>query len=274
MKKVEYSQLVGCIYVFNLIVGTGALTLPKAFQDAGWLLGFIVLSLLCFLSYITSTFVIEAMSISNGLQKLSKLKYTFSNNEPFTADDTTDENTRTLFTYKADYGLASENVSHDEFTQSQDPIYSGINNAPSESYFEINDVFEMGQMAILYFNRVGLILFYLSMCIYLYGDLAVYAAAVPTTLRDVVCTYQSNFSYEKNSSQTVIQKLTDSDPCWRGVDISRINAYRIFLTVFVILFCPFVFFQSNEDKIDTIGNCVHAMVRFRNNVYTDEHISR
>ena len=31
----QYSPATGFIYVFNLIVGTGALTLPAAFHDAG-----------------------------------------------------------------------------------------------------------------------------------------------------------------------------------------------------------------------------------------------
>ena len=32
----QYSRLTGLIYIFNLIVGTGALTLPAAFHDAGY----------------------------------------------------------------------------------------------------------------------------------------------------------------------------------------------------------------------------------------------
>ena len=31
----HYSPITGLIYIFNLIVGTGALTLPAAFHDAG-----------------------------------------------------------------------------------------------------------------------------------------------------------------------------------------------------------------------------------------------
>ncbi len=37
---------VGLVYVFNLIVGTGALTMPKAFSEAGWLLSLILIILL------------------------------------------------------------------------------------------------------------------------------------------------------------------------------------------------------------------------------------
>ena len=33
---VQYSPATGLVYIFNLIVGTGALTLPAAFHDAGY----------------------------------------------------------------------------------------------------------------------------------------------------------------------------------------------------------------------------------------------
>ena len=32
----QYSRPTGLVYIFNLIVGTGALTLPAAFHDAGY----------------------------------------------------------------------------------------------------------------------------------------------------------------------------------------------------------------------------------------------
>ena len=69
-----------------MIVGTGALALPKAFQTAGWLLGTILLLIsgfvrlvylklkkyllryTCF-SYICATFVVEAMSVTNAALK-------------------------------------------------------------------------------------------------------------------------------------------------------------------------------------------------------------
>ena len=38
-----FNLQVGLIYVFNLIVGTGALTLPAAFAGAGWVIS------LCFI---------------------------------------------------------------------------------------------------------------------------------------------------------------------------------------------------------------------------------
>ena len=38
-----------------------------------------------------------------------------------------------------------------------------------------------------------------------------------------------------NSSEALVHKISDSDPCWPGVDISRINAYRIFLVRYLIV---------------------------------------
>lgn len=52
--------------MFNLIVGTGALTLPAAFQDAGWLFSTVALVVLCFVSFVTVTFVIESMACANA----------------------------------------------------------------------------------------------------------------------------------------------------------------------------------------------------------------
>lgn len=40
---------VGLVYMFNLIVGTGALTMPKAFASAGWLVSLFLLVFLGFM---------------------------------------------------------------------------------------------------------------------------------------------------------------------------------------------------------------------------------
>ena len=63
----RYSPLTGLIYIFNLIVGTGALTLPAAFHDAGWALSSVIILLLAFMSYLTATFVIESMASANAI---------------------------------------------------------------------------------------------------------------------------------------------------------------------------------------------------------------
>lgn len=65
---------VGLIYVFNLIVGTGALTLPAAFAAAGWSLSTISLVFLAFMSFINVTYVIETMACANAVLKWKRLQ--------------------------------------------------------------------------------------------------------------------------------------------------------------------------------------------------------
>merc|ERR1712126_768473 len=58
-------------------VGTGALTLPAAFLDAGWLLSSIIIIILAFMSYLTATFVIESMASTNAMihwKRLQRIK--------------------------------------------------------------------------------------------------------------------------------------------------------------------------------------------------------
>ena len=78
----------------------------------------------------------------------------------------------------------------------------------------------MGKMASLFFNRWGRTLFYLCITIYLYGDLAIYGAAVAKSLRDVACTFTP-----ANTSRSA-GNISDNAPCWKDSEITRIDAYR------------------------------------------------
>ena len=57
------------MYIFNLIVGVGALALPHAFSDAGFLLGTILLVILAFMSYMNATYMVEAMATANAYDR-------------------------------------------------------------------------------------------------------------------------------------------------------------------------------------------------------------
>lgn len=54
------------VYIFNLIIGVGALSLPQSFSDAGIALGTILLIVLACMSYMTATFMVEAMAAANA----------------------------------------------------------------------------------------------------------------------------------------------------------------------------------------------------------------
>ena len=62
-----FSPATAAIYIFNLIVGTGALALPHAFQEAGWLLGSVLLLVLAAVSLVTAGWVVESMAACNGI---------------------------------------------------------------------------------------------------------------------------------------------------------------------------------------------------------------
>lgn len=63
----QYSVLAGGVFLFNLIVGIGAVTMPQGLQAAGVGLGTIVLLLIGFASFMTATWVVEALAIANAL---------------------------------------------------------------------------------------------------------------------------------------------------------------------------------------------------------------
>ena len=84
---------------------------------------------------------------------------------------------------------------------------------------------------------VGTFLFYFCIAIYLYGDLAIYGASVGKSLRDVCCTY---FPPDAPCNET----LSGDVACWEGADLSRDNAYRLFLVTFFFIEKIFFFLQN------------------------------
>lgn len=73
--KTFFCWQIGLVFIFNLIVGTGALTLPAVFAKAGWCLGLILIIVLAFISYMTVTFVIETMACANAVIHWRRLQF-------------------------------------------------------------------------------------------------------------------------------------------------------------------------------------------------------
>lgn len=70
----QYSTPIGLVFVFNLIIGPGSLTLPAVVRETGWLLSGLVIALMAFISYITFSFIIETITITNSITQLRKLQ--------------------------------------------------------------------------------------------------------------------------------------------------------------------------------------------------------
>lgn len=101
-------------------------------------------------------------------------------------------------------------------------------------YYTLNQCVELGEMTDLFFNRVGKFLFYISLCVYLYGDLAIYSAAIGRTMTDIIC------------ESRMVNNATLA--CWQNHPISQMNVYRILLTVFIMVVGPFSYFNLQKTK--------------------------
>ncbi|NXW37022.1 TM104 protein, partial [Phaetusa simplex] len=206
---------VGLVYMFNLIVGTGALTMPKAFATAGWLVSLVLLMFLGFMSYMTTTFVVEAMAAANAQLRWKRMEK---------RKDDEDEDSSS--------GVSDSDVLQDGYERAETRPILSVQRRGSPNIFEITERVEMGQMASMFFNKVGVNLFYFCIIIYLYGDLAIYAAAVPVSLMQVTCSATGNHSCSVGDGT----KYNDTDKCWGP--IRRIDAYRLYLVIWCLWICP------------------------------------
>lgn len=204
-----YSRAAGFVFIFNLMVGTGSLTMPAAFQQAGWAISLFNTFILCFFSFVTFSFIIESMSLSNAIVKLNRRnKQTLNENNSTADSELMDVDLHDMPPY----------VLHDDD-------------------YEISEKFELGHMFLMFFGRIGNVLFYLNICIYLFGDLSIYASAVPKSLRNVVCA--------SNSSETAIP---ESNACWSWSELTRSEIHRIFVACFAVCMCPFLFFNVTRSR--------------------------
>ncbi|OXB56269.1 hypothetical protein ASZ78_006452 [Callipepla squamata] len=208
-----YSPYVGLVYMFNLIVGTGALTMPKAFATAGWLVSLVLLMFLGFMSYMTTTFVVEAMAAANAQLRWKRMEKR--------KEDDEDEDSS-----------------------------SGV----SDSDVLLRDGYERAETRPI-LSVLGVNLFYFCIIIYLYGDLAIYAAAVPVSLMQVTCSAIGNHSCNVGDGT----KYNDTDKCWGP--IRRIDAYRLYLCRELQLFKLSELLVYKSGVLDMYGKLKAACLR-------------
>ncbi|XP_014219543.1 transmembrane protein 104 homolog isoform X2 [Copidosoma floridanum] len=203
----QYSIWVGLVYVFNLIVGTGALALPAVFGRAGWLLGFVVVLILAFISFITVTFVIESIASANAIK-------TWKNIQMYQRVGDIQDLSHTAPESEAMQALEDSRPSTSE--DSEDTPLVPIERSERPNHFYIIPV-------------------------YLYGDLSIYGTAIAKSVTDIACTYiPQNF--------TCNETIPDQELCWESLTVNRLDAYRIFLTVFIMMLGPFAFFNVQKTK--------------------------
>ncbi|XP_044309621.1 transmembrane protein 104 isoform X2 [Varanus komodoensis] len=132
-----YSPYVGLVYMFNLIVGTGALTMPKAFATAGWLVSLILVMFLGFMSYMTTTFVMEAMAAANAQLRWKRMEKHKEGDDDDSSSGVSD----------------SDVLLPDNYERSETRPILSIQRRGTPNVFEITERIEMGQMASMFFNK-------------------------------------------------------------------------------------------------------------------------
>jgi len=202
----SYGSGITFIFIFNLIVGTGALAMPFGFSDAGWLISSIIVTLICITSFISLTFVIESMSIANFISKSSTCLF------KVTALDSDDDRQSECSS------SCLQNIESTPLINCDD--LSSERSIRDESHlFDITEKMELGHLAKMFFKKEHLKYFYMVICLYLYGDLTIYSTAISKSLRDVTCTYD-------NCNKT---ELDSNDLCWTSMNFSRGQVYGLYI---------------------------------------------
>lgn len=227
-----YPTWIGLIFVFNLIVGTGALTLPAVFARAGWALGFVIVSVLAFISFVTVTFVIETIACGNAVLHWRQLQL-LKRDKSMLSDELDSDREDDIVARSAAQSSTGQDMS--DSSMEQTPLFSH-----RSRYYLLDNKIELGEMAGLFFSDFGRILFYLCIAIYLYGDLSIYSAAVAKTFRDILCV--------ANGTGNSTSDSLDSEMCWTNHSLSRLDVYRLALIGFLMLLGPFTFFNVQKTK--------------------------
>ncbi|XP_050069607.1 transmembrane protein 104 homolog [Anopheles maculipalpis] len=240
----EYPTWVGFVFVFNLIVGTGALALPSAFSHAGWILGSLAIVVLAFMSYVTVTFVIETMACANAVHNWKRLQF-IKRDRVVEHDE--DSNVETIVEpppMPTDSESDNEQARLDE--REQLITDSSIEQMPlnimycRKTYYSLASKIELGEMANMFFGSTQRFLFYFCLAVYLYGDLSIYSAAVAKSLRDVACAHNHRANATDDDDGT--------ERCWQDGILTRLDVYRLCLAGFVTVLGPFTFFNVQKTK--------------------------
>ncbi|CAK4738837.1 hypothetical protein LEN26_011903 [Aphanomyces euteiches] len=231
----SYTPTTGFVFLFNLIVGTGALTIPHAFAQVGILYSTAALFLLSVVSYISGTYVIEAIAGVNALHSLSKTSAV--------TNKRAEAMTENITSVEEGSSEAVPFLVHTEDTEQADEEYvSGL-------HFDLSKKLEMAAIAHEVFSARGLMAFYACVIAYLYGDLAIYAVAIPKSLREVICPRPSSL-------------LAESVWDCPGVHMNSAVLYRVLVALFGCMLGPFAMGHMQKTAFIQIATTVMRQLSF------------
>ncbi|XP_050423231.1 transmembrane protein 104 homolog [Adelges cooleyi] len=234
----SYSSSVGLIFVFNLIIGPGALTLPAVVQQTGWFLSSVFIAVLAFFSYLTFTFIIESITITNAITQLRKLQMMKNVTRQLkSCKDMLSQVT----TVNCD---RISTASTDSFnTDDEAPIFdnpamassSSLMDFPPESVqlLSLDNRIELGEMVTVLLPPFAKVLFFISLCGYLFGDISIYYKAIGRSFVKFTC----------NNNKT-----NETNLCWEDSSYTKHDVYLAYLGLYLIIVGPFTFFNVQKTK--------------------------
>ncbi|CAE8678597.1 unnamed protein product [Polarella glacialis] len=164
----KYSKNAAVVYALNMTLGTGPLTLPFAFAQAGLLLGGAFLAICSVLGYITATYVIEAHALANLA--------VFEGAEDRLLDDEdveiVDADGAPIRDRKSDEDLAG--------------LRSTVRHNFSEKAFKIRERVELGGLGRRFLPWGVWQLLYACLFLYTFGCLCVYSVALTTSIESLL----------------------------------------------------------------------------------------
>ena len=210
------------------------MTIPHAFALVGFRYATALLAVIGLLSYTCATYVVEAMACSNALRR-ETLVFPMADTHLDPADtdggDDGDSDTSTLL------GGSSGSSAAATKARAQRRVEAA---AGEESPFAITEKVEMSRMAGDFLGPKAVTLFYSCIIVYLYGDLAIYAVAVPKSLRDIACPRPPRLHGHPAAH------AFHTWPCVYGMNSTQV--YRLCCGLFSVTFAPFAFFNVTKTK--------------------------
>lgn len=114
---------------------------------------------------------------------------------------------------------------------------------PIKDNFNIEAKFELGDLTGLFLHPLLSKFFFLSIIVYLFGDLIIFNALMAKSLREISCT-SINKCDDNATASGELRKSGGSLNlrCWNSVDfLSRSQVYQIYLLAFVAILLPLTY---------------------------------
>ena len=139
----SFSAGTAAVYIFNLIVGTGALALPAAFAMAGWASATVLLLVLALLSYITASWVVETMAACNAILNIQTRLDSQQISQQISQDEINGDSQH-------------QPVRNDMASQVSLASYSyGSVDSRDTDLFDLKKKIELAEMSNILYNKVG-----------------------------------------------------------------------------------------------------------------------